>query len=76
MMPEGEQMMNPLNAARGDEFDKMFMQMMIEHHSKAIQEATPCAASRASGSQESLSEHHHITAARNTANANVARTVV
>lgn len=42
MMADGEQMMNPLNAASGDEFDKMFMQMMIEHHSKAIEEATTC----------------------------------
>lgn len=42
MMAEGEQMMNQLNAASGDEFDKMFMQMMIEHHTTAIQEATPC----------------------------------
>lgn len=42
MMAEGEQMMSQLNAASGDEFDKMFMQMMIEHHTTAIEEATAC----------------------------------
>lgn len=42
MMQDGEQMMSHLNAASGDEFDKMFMEMMIEHHSTAIQEATSC----------------------------------
>ncbi|MCC7165551.1 MAG: DUF305 domain-containing protein [Anaerolineae bacterium] len=42
MMQDGEQMMSHLNAVSGDEFDKMFMEMMSEHHSTAIQEATPC----------------------------------
>lgn len=42
MMQDSEQMMSHLNSASGDEFDKMFLQMMIEHHSTAIQEATPC----------------------------------
>lgn len=42
MMAQDEQMLSHLNAAGGDEFDTMFMQMMIEHHNTAIQEATPC----------------------------------
>jgi LPXTG-motif cell wall-anchored protein len=42
MMQDGEQMMSQLNAASGADFEMMFMQMMIEHHTTAIQEATPC----------------------------------
>lgn len=35
-------MVSQLNAASGDEFDKVFMEMMIEPHSTAIQEGTSC----------------------------------
>lgn len=42
MMQNNQQMMNELNAASGADFEMMFLKMMIEHHTTAIQEATPC----------------------------------
>lgn len=42
MMQDGDQMMSQLNAASGADFEMMFLKMMIEHHTTAIQEATPC----------------------------------
>jgi uncharacterized protein (DUF305 family) len=42
MDPAGESKMERLAALSGEEFEIRFMQMMIKHHSKAIQEGERC----------------------------------
>ena len=42
MKPSDERMMQNMAAMSGEEFEVEFMEMMIEHHSKATKEAQKC----------------------------------
>lgn len=56
--PEGQQQLDQLNAAsNGEEFERMFMPMLIEHHTMALERATPCVDRAEHGDLKNLCEN-------------------